>query len=304
MPVPRQLPSRRQLFGVAAAAAALLFGGLVWYSYVYLPQRAERLAAARGSIVVKTEPVGATVKVDDALPQIAPAVFSELKLGPHAVQIQHDGYEPKNLSAEVRENQSTDLGTIMLVRSKGSLKITTNPESLTYELRSESSPFQPMSGTTPMELKELDTGKYEVKVTRKGWPPQTRTCIVARGVLRPVFFDFSGGDITITSTPPGATVLRDNEQIGVTPLPIQNHPPGEVKYTLTLAGYENASIHGNVQAGQPLTLSESLKKTRPRTVQSSRRRRNGAAPRTNGESDERSERIKRAFIPYYDVFKP
>lgn len=295
--------SLRNRIAVGAAAAALLAGGLMWYYFQYLPRRIERLAAARGSIVVKTEPSGATVKIGDALPQIAPAVFSELKLGPHPVQIQHDGYEPKTLSAEVKENQSTDLGTITLSRSKGSLKITTNPEGLSYEMRNESSPFQPISGTTPMELKELDTGNYEIKVTRKGWPPQTRTCVVARGTLRPVFFDFGGGDVTVSSTPPGAIVVRDNEQIGVTPLPIKDQPPGEVKYTLTLAGYDNATVQGNVQPGQPLALSGSLKKTRPKTSQNSTRRNNTAPSRSNGESDERSERIKRAFIPYYDIFR-
>jgi serine/threonine protein kinase len=301
IPTPRRLLSRRHLVALGATAVALLAGASFWYSYQYLPQRAERLAAARGSIVVKTEPAGASVKVGDALPQIAPAVFAELKLGPHPVQVQHDGYEPKNLSGEVKENQSTDLGTIVLVRSKGSLNITTNPAGLSYELRSESNPFQPVSGTTPMEAKELETGTYEIKVARPGWPSQTRSCVVARAASRTVFFDFSGGEITISSTPPGATVLRDKEQIGLTPLPIKDHPPGEVKYTLALAGYDNATVQGIVQAGQPLALSESLKKTRPKTAQNSGRR--SSAPRSNGESDERSERIKRAFIPYYDIFR-
>jgi serine/threonine protein kinase len=300
IPAPRKAVSRSLLVAMAAAAIALLAGGWIWYSYQYLPRRAEHLAAARGSIVVKTEPAGATVKVGDALPQIAPAVFAELKLGPHPVQIQHDGYEPKTVSAEVKENQSTDLGTIILVRSKGSLGITSTPEGLTYEMRSESSPFRPISGTTPLGAKEFETGNYEIKVARPGWPAQTRTCVVARGAVRTVFFDFSGGDITITSTPPGATVLRDKEQLGVTPLPIKDHPPGDVKYTLALTGYDNATVQGIVQPGQPLTLSESLKKARPKTAQSSTRR--ISTPR-NGESDERSERIKRAFIPYYDVFR-
>lgn len=94
--------------------------------------------------------------------------------------------------------------------------------------------------------------------------------------------------------------MRDKEQIGLTPLPIKDHPPGEVKYTLALTGYDNATVQGVVQAGQPLALSESLKKARPKTAQNSARR--SSAPR-KAEGDERSERIKRAFIPYYDVFR-
>jgi hypothetical protein len=253
--------------------------------------------------VIKTEPNGATVKIGDTPAQMSPTVFSEVRPGPYPVSIEHDGYEPKTFTVEVKPSQPTDLGTITLARSKGLLKITTNPEGLAYEMRSESNPFQPLSGVAPMEVKELETGNYEIKVTRKGWPLQTRTATVTRGIVRQVFFDFAGSDVTITSTPPGAAVFREKEQLGVTPLSLKDWPPGEVKYTLALAGYENATVQGNVQAGQPLTFSESLKKARPRTVQSTTRRSNTNSSRPNNETDERSERIKRAFIPYYDVFR-
>lgn len=308
---PGLLPRRKLL--AFAGAATVAIGVLVWFFAAYSPQQrwaAEervRLTNARGSIVVKTEPTGATVKVGDSLPQTAPAVFSELKLGVHPVQILREGYEPKTLSAEVKENQPTDLGIINLARSKGSLKITTQPDGLPYELRSEANPFQPFSGTTPMEARELDTGNYEIKVTRKGWPQQTRSFTVARGEPREAFFDFKGAGVTITSTPAGAKVLRDKEELGVTPLPLTDQPPGEVKYTLALAGYENASVQGSVEGGQPLTLTQSLKKTVQRAAQKAPRKTISADSRgkpipSNEESDERSERIKRAFIPYYGIF--
>jgi hypothetical protein len=297
----RPVFSRRHI--ATLAAAALLVVGTLWFGFGFWRNHAGDSAAARGSIVVKTEPGGATVKIEDAPSQISPAVFTELRPGMHPVSIEHEGYEPKTLSVDVKGSQPTDLGTITLARSKGTLRITTNPDGLSYEMRSDSNPFQPISGSAPMEAKELETGNYEIKVTRKGWPPQTRTATVTRGVLRQVFFDFAGGDITLTSTPAGAAVFQDKEQLGLTPLPIKDHPPGEVKYTLTLAGYENATLQGNVLPGQPLILSESLKKARPRTVQNPSRRANTSSTRSNGESDERSERIKRAFIPYYDVFR-
>jgi serine/threonine protein kinase len=300
---PRARPAFSRRTIAALAATALMVAGTLWFGFGFWRNHPGSSAATRGSIVVKTEPSGATVKIGDAPAQISPTVFTELRPGVHPVSIEREGYEPKTLSANVKESQSTDLGTITLARSKGSLSITTNPKGLPYEVRSESNPFQPIAGSAPMEAKELETGNYEIKVTRKGWPPQTRTATVTRGVLRQSFFDFAGGDITLTSTPAGAAVFQDKEQLGVTPLPIKDHPPGEVKYTLTLAGYENATLQGNVLPGQPLILSESLKKARPRTAQNPTRRANTSSPRSNGESDERSERIKRAFIPYYDVFR-
>jgi serine/threonine protein kinase len=298
---PKRLPISARRILLAAAAA--LVPAAAWLGLEVWPNHAVSPPAAPGSIVIKTEPNGATVKVGDTPAQMSPTVFSEVRPGPYPVSIEHDGYEPKTFTVEVKPGQPTDLGTITLARSKGLLKITTNPEGLAYEIRSESNPFQPLSGIAPMEVKELETGNYEIKVTRKGWPLQTRTVTVNRGVVRQAFFDFAGSDVTIMSTPPGAAVLREKEQLGVTPLSIKDWPPGEVKYTLALAGYENATVQGNVQAGQPLTLSESLKKAQPRTVQNASRRSNTSSSRPNNESNERSERIKRAFIPYYDVFR-
>ena len=148
-PARRTLLSRRNLL-VFAAILLLVGGGLAWYSFQYLPRRNERLAAARGSILVKTEPSGASVKIGDGPSQIAPAVFTEVKLGSYPVQIQRDGYEPRTLSAEVKENQPTDLGIITLAHSKGSLKITTNPDGLTYEMTSPSSTSPEQSSSIPL----------------------------------------------------------------------------------------------------------------------------------------------------------
>lgn len=309
--------ARRTVRWIPLAAAAVALIGLgAWLLGSLLPQQratraaaarekaeADRLANARGTVVVKTEPAGASVKVGDALPQTAPAVFPELKLGKHPVQISREGYEPQTIAADVRENQTTDLGTVTLTRSRGLLKITTQPEGLAYELRSEANPFQPIIGVTPMEEKELETGTYDIKVVRKGWPQQMRTFTVARGELREAFFDLSGGEVTITSTPPGAAVMKDKEQLGVTPLPLKDVPPGGVKYTLALNGYENATVEANVEAGQAVTVEQALKKASPRVAQTSSRRRSGTTTKQGADS-ERSERIKRAFIPYYGIFKP
>ncbi|HMJ06739.1 MAG TPA: serine/threonine-protein kinase [Chthoniobacterales bacterium] len=314
-PVPRMWPRGKQkmFVGLAAAAALAL---LAWLAVASLMRErptknasspAAALPLARGSVIIKTEPPGATVKVGDALPQTAPAVFPELKPGTYPVQIMRDGYEPKTVMAEVKPNQAADPGTITLVRSKGSLKIATKPEGLAYELRSEADPFHPLTGIAPLNSTEFETGNYRIKVTRAGWPPQEQNFTVARSELREALFDLTGGDVIINSVPVGAKVLHNKEELGVTPLPLKDQPPGEVNYTLTLAGYENALVQGSVQPGQPLTLEGTLKKT-PKVARTSPRRQNTGArdhsARTNPAEEERNERIKRAFIPYYDIFKP
>jgi serine/threonine protein kinase len=309
--------SRRALL---ATPVVLILAGLLWWIFagksLQLLQSGATAAGERpesaalagppGSLIIKTEPNGATVKVGDALPQIAPAIFSQLKPGTYPIQIVRDGYEAKTVSAEVKPNQATDLGIVSLTRSKGSLKITTKPDDLAYELRSEANPFQPLTGNTPMAVREFDAGNYSIKVSRPGWPKQSREVAVTRGETREAFFDFSGGDVTITSTPPGAMVRDDNkETLGQTPLFLKDQSPGEVKYTVALAGHESASVEGNIRGGESLTLNATLRKMPKATAQRSRSNdSSGAEPThsTNKGEDERNEKIKRAFIPYYDIF--
>ncbi len=282
-------------FAVFAVAALSLVAAAAWYFSIYLP------ANVRGSVVIKTQPPGATVKLGDALPQNAPAVFTDLKIGTYPVQIQRDGYEPKTVSVKIEGAKAVDLGTVALTRSKGSLRIATKPEGLEFELRSPSNPFQPVTGTTPLQPMELETGTYDLKVSRKGWPQQTRSIEVSRSETRDAFFDFSGGEVMITSVPDGALVMREKEELGKTPLPLRDLPPGSVKYTLTVPGYETAALQGEVQSGQTLNLNGELKKT-PRRTEQRTARQTTTQRRQPNESDERTERIKRTFIPYYGIF--
>ena len=288
-------PLRMPIF----AGCAALFAVGVWAAVAFLPG-AGLLAKSPGSVVIKTEPNGASVKMGDAPPQIAPAAFSNLAPGQHSVQIAREGYEPKTVSVEVKDGQAIDLGTVALVRSRGSLRIQTQPKGLAYELRSEANPFQPIVGTAPMPAKEFDAGNYTLKVTRPGWPAQERAIAIARNEQREAFFDFTGINVTINSTPEGAMVLHGKEQLGVTPLALTDQAPGDVNYVLALKGYENATLQGKLQAGGPPALMAVLKRP-SRVANRSARQRSG--PSQPAADEERSERIKRAFIPYYGIFK-
>ena len=197
----------------------------------------EHLANRRGSIVVKTEPPNALVKVGDAPAQRTPAVIPDLKLGTQFVQISMDGYETAVLHSEVQQDQPAEL-EVVLARSVGALRIESAPANLRVELKNEADPLNPKLSVTPLVVPKIETGDYEITVIREGWPIQSKPVTIAAGLEQKLFFEFPSGGATIKSEPPGARVVVDGKSIGLTPYPLSDKPPGEYAYALVLPGYE------------------------------------------------------------------
>jgi serine/threonine protein kinase len=74
-------------------------------------------AQAVGSAIVNTSPDGATITIDGKQ-QLSPATFNRLRPGRYPMRVELNGYETVEQQIEVRENQSTDLGTIRLNPTK------------------------------------------------------------------------------------------------------------------------------------------------------------------------------------------
>ena len=87
---------------------------------------AERLAAARGGLVVRTNPVGAEVRVGAIALDKSPLTLKDQKLGKYPVRVRLAGYEDWTGEVEVKENDFADLD-VTLVRSTGTLIITSTP---------------------------------------------------------------------------------------------------------------------------------------------------------------------------------
>jgi hypothetical protein len=70
-----------------------------------------------GSASISTSPPDAIVTVDGKR-QLSPTTFSQLKPGRYPMRVELSGYETVEQQVDIRENQSTDLGTITLKSSK------------------------------------------------------------------------------------------------------------------------------------------------------------------------------------------
>ena len=222
--------------------------------------QAAHLANARGSIFVETDPPGARVKVDDRPAEKTPVPLKDLTLGQHSVKIVSDGYEDYTTQAEVKENQTTALDKIKLVRSIGWLNVTTTPPGADVTIKGPDGTSSKASSPSPWSSDKLPVGDYEISASRAGWLPVVKKVTLTRDQSMPVAFDLSGGGVQITSVPSNATVLVNGKQVGKTPYSLQDVQPGDVQYGIASAGYANTAVQGKIEAGQVLTLDTKLTK--------------------------------------------
>jgi len=222
----------------------------------------EELLNARGSFTVNTDPAGATVAVGELAPKTSPVNLKDLRLGRYSVTITLAGYDTETRDIDIKANQVTDLGTIQLHRQVGTVAITSEPAGLNYELKPAGAlfvnPADVRKGTTPANLNDVPAGNYTITISKPNWPNYTTNVSVERNGSAKVNGTFQGGTIVVNSTPSGAAVMRDGNQIGTTPLTLNDVIPGDVSYTLQLRGLENATVSGHVDAGKTLTLNGTL----------------------------------------------
>jgi TonB family protein len=224
---------------------------------------ANRILNGRGSLVIVTEPAGASIAVSNFAPRQSPATITDLRLGKYAVNVSLPGYDSLSLDVEVKDNAATDPGVIHLVRQTSSLEVTSEPAGASFEVRPTALQVSVggaavKTGKTPATVTDLPTGAYVATFRRDGWPDETQNVTLEHGKTAHVAWKYVGGSVSITTIPSGARVTRNGDTLGVTPLTLTDQQPGEMSFTLDLAGFISTTVEGKIEADKTLNLSANL----------------------------------------------
>ena len=230
---------------------------------------ATRLAAARGGLVIRTEPSGAEVRVGAVALDKSPLSVKDLKLGKYPVRVRLAGYEDYDGEIEVKENEFADSGLIRLERSTGLVRLTSVPSGVEYRFTplpmDEGDRTSRLEGRTPVESLKVPTGKYEIVFDRPGWGSTKQTVTVNRGGEEKISADLRGGSIEVQTEPAGATVRLQGKIAGTTPLVLADVPwraPAQV--TVELPTYAPVKQELNPQPGQVVPLRLQLQRLHTR----------------------------------------
>jgi formylglycine-generating enzyme required for sulfatase activity len=225
-------------------------------------EEAARLAAARGSVIVRTTPAGAEVQFGAEAMEPSPLTLKSLKLGKYPVRVSMPGYDDWAGEAQILENEFTRVD-VQLIRQTGVLKLDTTPSGQTWKLVDQpaDSDITRRSGTTPVTLGKVPTGQYTVEFTRQGWPAVRRSVSVDKDTTASASAEFASGRVELTSNPTGAEVIDANgKNCGKTPLIWPEIPTGTYTLTLRADGYSDAAISGELGKDETLRLNAELKR--------------------------------------------
>ncbi|MBA3962856.1 MAG: PEGA domain-containing protein [Chthoniobacterales bacterium] len=218
---------RRFRLTIPLLAVILLFslGALVVQHFV----RGKSPLPGPATTTIRTEPPGAMVILGDRMER-SPAKFSGLTNQKYPLRIMLPDYD----SIETELTPQTGL-VFKLVRSKGSVQINSVPAGAAFEIRHGGEVVR--RGKAPMLLHDLPTGTYEVQARLGDWELEDQAEI-KRGEVTLKTFRLANGSVKIISAPAGAKVSLGGSELGVTPLLLDEVKPGEVRYSLQVAGFK------------------------------------------------------------------
>ncbi|MFA7204490.1 MAG: PEGA domain-containing protein, partial [Candidatus Caldatribacteriota bacterium] len=143
----------------------------------------------------------------------------------------------------------------------GSLSINSNPKGAAVYLDND------FKGNTPLDIKNLETGQYNLKMILAGYEDWNSTVVVLPVLTVRISADLvpsqkkveEFGSISVNSNPQGAKVYLDNNYTGDTPLNIRNVPVGRHNIRVELSGFEDWVTNITVSASQVERISMDLK---------------------------------------------
>ena len=126
----------------------------------------------------------------------------------------------------------------------GTLVVRTTPDVDSATIRLDGAQIH--QGEVPHPLADLPPGSHEILVEASGFEPATSTITVVAGTNPPVNLRLQPSlrtSLTITSSPPGATITRGTDVVGTTPTELSGLVPGtRLQLMASLDGYEPQSL--------------------------------------------------------------
>ena len=233
--------------------------------------------ATSGSLYVISDPTNAKVVLDGLYRGNTPLTINNVASTTHIVELDHPGYYDWKSTVDVPAGGTkTVSGTLnpVPVSNVGWAYVSSSPGGASVTLDGTNYGQTPASGS--LKLNNIATGEHTVTLTLSGYTPYTtkvnvyaNTVSEVSALLQPTGPKSATGGLSVSSTPSGATVLVDNNFVGITPLTLKEVAAGSHVVTISLTGYQNYQTTTTVNAGTTTTVSAGLSPVTPTTQKSS-----------------------------------
>ncbi|MGH7598644.1 MAG: serine/threonine-protein kinase, partial [bacterium] len=219
--------------------------------------------AARVAILV--DPPDAEVRIDEALIAASRLPNLQLPVGRHRISISRLGYDSKQEQFSLQQGDNAPRRYALTKQLEGMLpaglsgvQIDSRPSGALVTL--DGKPV----GSTPYQDRNLSPGRYQLVLSLDGYENYSTIIVVRAGKITPMTLLLKKvsavvGRLSVKSTPDGATILLDGQEIGMTPYQSNNVAAGAHQILLRKKGYQDYSVSINVEpqkiveVDQPLT---------------------------------------------------
>jgi hypothetical protein len=219
-----------------------------------------------GALYVYSDPSGSNLYLDAVYKGKTPMTIGNIAAGTHILEVDHAGYYDWKSTVEVPSGGTKTVSASlnpMPSSSVGWIYVSSSPGGASVSLDGTNVGQTPYSG--PLKLNNIATGSHAVAMSLAGYAPYTTQAFVTSNtvtevsaILQPSAPVSATGGISVSSTPPGANVLLDNNFIGVTPLNLNAVAAGSHTVTIEMEGYQDYSVTTPVNAGATSTVSAAL----------------------------------------------
>ena len=212
-------------------------------------------ASGMVALMVRTEPAGVEVLIDDEVVGRSPLDLTDVRAGTYDVTLRHPLYETIELpEQEWAAGQQVPLERSM-VRATGALAIVTDPPGAYIEIDGERLP-----STTPTTLDDLPTGPLTLAIGAENYRQEMVDAEVLKNDTATVNLTLEEittyGTLALALSPSDATVTLPN--IASSYVPGMRLPEGEYPVTVSRQGYvsetRTVEIVGDVQLSISLAV--------------------------------------------------
>lgn len=238
---------QRQIGLFATKRAALL----LWLAAAAAPAQD---APPSCQLRITSTPDACAIAVDGTPRDVTPRVLSDLAPGEHLLVLSKPGYATLRRNVTLSPDQRLALD-LQLEPLTGLVLIRSDPDGAEIRLGGTD------RGKTPLLLTDLKAGTYQIEVAAQGYTSRTVALEIKnrKPQLLNVALASDSASVALESEPPGARVLINGIDSGLTPCTADRVPAGDVFLKMELTGFAPTEQILKLRAGQKDSVKLVLK---------------------------------------------
>ena len=204
-----------------------------------------------GSIIVESNPSGATVLIDNVKKGSTPLELNNIEVGTRKLKLIKAGYVTINKGIIINEETPVNVSEVFILKT-GNLSITSEPTGARVYINGA------VKGKTPLKIPELTIGDYNVTVSSENYHDKTERVMVEydRKNSKNFILQPKPGTVSIIITPLEAKISVGYKQYKVDADGIASIelPVGRHKIDFWLNGYEPVTKNVTLSANEKKSL--------------------------------------------------